>query len=318
MTRLSTPLGVLVFFAALLPLVARPTVGQDSQQAIGGNAPGVLQAPFPALPAAHQAYLDQVLNYWEQSSSKIKRYRCKFTRWQYDPVFGPGFDPKSGLVPAKTIATGILQYAEPDKGMYELEKIYDYAPPAKPGDEPRYQPREGEAGEKWICDGESVFEFDFTNKRLVDRQLPPEIRGTTIADGPLPFVFGAQADKIKQRYWVRIITPPNAKGEYWLEAYPKTQRDAANFKKVEVIIDEKDFLPKAIQIFDRNFEPRTNPSRTAFTFEEREINWNVNFEMLNIFFRAFYKPATPSGWKREVHKYEEPIADNTRVSLPQR
>ena len=33
------------------------------------------------------------------------------------------------------------------------------------------------------------------------------MRGEAIADGPIPFISGAKADKMKQRYWIRDITP---------------------------------------------------------------------------------------------------------------
>src|SRR5262245_5602551 len=47
------------------------------------------QPPFPPLPEDHQKYLDEILRYWEQSSSDTKRYQCNFERWEYEPVFGP-------------------------------------------------------------------------------------------------------------------------------------------------------------------------------------------------------------------------------------
>jgi hypothetical protein len=123
----------------------------------------------------------------------------------------------------------------------------------------------------------------------------------------LPFLFGAEAAKIKQRYWIRPLPiPPEVKGEYWLEAFPKTRQDAANYQKVHVIIDHKDFLPKALIIFDRNFDPARNPARTTFSFENRDVNWSVALEQLNIFHQEFYEPRAPLGWKKVVEKYQMP------------
>jgi hypothetical protein len=47
-------------------------------------------------------------------------------------------------------------------------------------------------------------------------------------------LFGAKAEKIKERYWVRAVHPPQGKEgqEYWIQAYPKRRQDAANFKMV--------------------------------------------------------------------------------------
>ena len=72
-------------------------------------------------------------------------------------------------------------------------------------------------------------------KQLIERKLPPEMQGKAIADGPLPFVFGAKADQLKRRYWMRDITPEEDIGKrIWLEAVPKLQQDAANFQKATI------------------------------------------------------------------------------------
>jgi TIGR03009 family protein len=195
----------------------------------------------------------------------------------------------------------------PDKGMFKVEKIMDYAPPVNPGEKAKYVPRQEGTGEWWICDGQSVFEHDAKNKELIQRELPPQMRGKAIAEGPLPFLFGAEREKIKQRYWIQPLPmPPDVKGEYWLEAYPKTRQDAANYQKVHVIIDHSDFLPKGLVIFDRNFDPVRNPTRTTLTFDNRQVNWSVALDRLNIFYREFYEPKVPFGWKKRIEKYDAP------------
>ena len=265
------------------------------------------QPPFGPLPPEHEKYLDQILEYWEFSSSKIERYRCRFHRWEYDPVFGPRDT-------YKTLSEGVIKYAAPDKGLFQVERMRHYSPPEREGGESKYVERPNEHGEFWICDGQSVFEFDYANETLKERELPPELRGKAIVDGPLPFLFGAKAESIKQRYWVRVVTPREAEGEYWLEAYPKTRHDAANYKKVEVIIDERDFLPKALQIYDVNYDVRTHPSRTVLSFENREINWReaADLDPLKLFTREFHRPSTPRGWKKVVIPYdEEPPPDSS-------
>jgi hypothetical protein len=108
-----------------------------------------------------------------------------------------------------------------------------------------------------------------------------------------------------------LPVPADIKGEYWLEAYPKTRGDAANFQKVHVIIDQADFLPKGLVLFDKNFNARTNPARTTFTFENREVNWNIVLDKVAIWKEKpwneqFFKPTTLPGWKKVVEKYESP------------
>lgn len=257
-------------------------------------------APFPPLNAQEQKFLDDVLNYWEQRSKAVERYRCTFRRWDYDPVFGPGNT-------FKTYSDGSIKYSAPDKGMYKVENIQHWTAPTQAGGKPSYTKRPDEVGEHWICDGRSVFEHDFKNKQLIQRELPPQMQGKAIAEGPLPFLFGADAAKIKQRYWIHPLpVPADVKGEYWLEAFPKLRQDAVNYQKVHVIIAQDDFLPKGLVIFDRNFDAARNPARSTFTFENREVNWNVTLQALVPWGREFFEPATPLGWKKVVEKYDVP------------
>jgi hypothetical protein len=72
---------------------------------------------------------------------------------------------------------------------------------------------------------------------------------------------------------------------------------------VHVIIDEKDFLPKAIQVFDPAYDPQKRPIRTVFTFKKREVNWNLALENLRFWEAEFYEPRTPLGWKKVVEPF---------------
>ena len=80
----------------------------------------------------------------------------------------------------------------------------------------------------------------------------PEMKGKAISDGPLPFVFGAKADQLKRRYWMRDVTPKEEVGKHiWLEAFPKFQQDAANFQSATIILNESDCLPFALRLVAR-------------------------------------------------------------------
>jgi TIGR03009 family protein len=279
---------------------------------------GMIPVQAPAwipLPAEHEKYLDQVLGYWQESSAKIKRYRCRFTRWEYDGVF-MARDAKTGEMPAKTQSSGVLKYAAPDKGLFRVEQMLHYTPATKPGERAQYTTHPDDRGEQWICDGKSVFAFDHQKRQLIQTELPPDMQGRAIVDGPLPFMFGAEAAKIKQRFWIRVITPKDAKGEYWLEAVPKTRTDAANFRMLHVIIDEQDFLPKAMAMFDRNYDEVRNPTCTNYVFEKREVNWNETLDKINIFAREFWEPATPLGYKKIVERYDATPAERLVTPTP--
>ncbi|MHB1034273.1 MAG: TIGR03009 domain-containing protein [Pirellulales bacterium] len=243
---------------------ARPNPSQAAPQPVENPAARRVapapQEPFQLTPQ-QQAALDLVLRAWEQRSAKVDTFKCSFTRWEYDPVFGPT-DPNA----PKNVSQGNLKYKTPDKGMFRVA---------------------GTTPEQWVCDGKSIFEFNYTKRELIERKLPPDMQGKAIVDSPLPFLFGAQADRLKQRYFMRIL-PASQKGQILLEAYPRFRQDAANFRKTELLLTEKDMLPFALQIFLPN-----GKSRTVYQFENVSIN-----NILDIF--DFSSPRTPLGWKKIV------------------
>jgi TIGR03009 family protein len=252
-------------------------------QAPAARATGVRQLPAPAeqsqapfqLTPQEEAHLDWVLNTWQQQSDKVTTFGCNFTRWEYDAVFG---DPNK----ASFIDQGRIEYRRPDKGMLHVQN-----------------PKERE--EKWVCDGTSIFEYDYANKQLVQHKLPPELQGKAIQESPLPFIFGAEADKLKQRYFLRIVTPPDAQDkQIWLEAFPRLQGDAATFSRVELILTREDIRPHALQIHAPNGQ-----NRTVYQFNEVVVN-----DPLGIIKGYPFRAATPAFWKKVVE--EAPSAQVTR------
>lgn len=276
------------------PNTVRPASAQQPAPQNASPRAAIKAPSFIPLSEAHQNYINKVLEYWQNRTTKVDRYRCTFERWQFDTVFGP---PNT----FKTYSTGLIRYADPDKGMFKVEKVLSYQAPRSPQEKPRHVTIEGVYGEWWVCDGKSVFEYDFTNERLIQQILPAELQGKAIKNGPLPFLFGADAAEIKSRYWLQVITPSNVKDAVWLEAYPKSQADAANYLKIHIIIDRRDFLPKGLVVFDRSFVKGKNHSRTVFNFRDREENFNTTFEALKIWEKNFYEPSLPSGWKKIVN-----------------
>jgi TIGR03009 family protein len=275
-------------------------------EAIGPLAPqGPQQPSWIPLDPGHEKWVNQVLQYWETRSSKIKALTCQFRKWEYDPVFGP--KEADGRTPnfkaPLTIAEGEIKYAAPDKGKFQVTKLSRYAgPPTMPGGDPQYAVQDASFSEHWVSDGKSVFEYDSRNKRLIQRELPPEMQGKAIADGPLPFLFGARAETIRARYWVRGL-PQGGKGKYWLEAVPKSRQDAQNFKAVTIVLDEKTYLPELLEVLAPNYDSKTNPARTTYQFTQHDVvDDNLDYQellkKLNPFKTAFYAPKLPSGWTR--------------------
>ena len=290
------------------PGQGQPGQGQlgQGQPALGPPAPG--QPAWYPLPPEHEKHLNEVLKFWEFQAAQIQRYRCKFTRWEYDPIILPK-DPET----AAAVANGNIQFAAPDKGLFKVEKLWKIAleqqgktsvPVFKDG-KPEYVAQKEVLGEHWVCDGKSIFQFDSLNKQLIKRALPPDMQGKQITEGPLPFLFGAKAQAIKERYWIHVVSPPPKPNHFWLEAIPKRRAEAADFKAVHVVIDDTEFLPTAL-ILDLRAG-----GRTTYEFSNREKNWNMLPAMLNPFQQQFYAPTPPSGWKLVEEPFQaEPAPAN--------
>lgn len=272
---------------AAAPVQARPVGIQGVVTQQGPQVP-----PWFPLAPDHEKRLNEILNFWEHKTSAVERYRCNFRRYEYEMA-------RLGKV-WKTYTEGKIQYASPDKGLFKVEVIKHRTPPKQPGGEPGWQDQVGGPREHWICDGESIFEFNYPLKQIIVRPLPPGMKGKQIAEGPLPFMFGAKAAQIKRRFWVREVTPPNSEKEFHLQAIPRTLQDAQNFRELLIVIAEEDFLPQAMVLFHRN------KAKTTYVFEDREMNWNTTLEAINIFKRAFFEPVLPDrDWKKVAAPLEQ-------------
>ena len=271
---------------------------QPINQAMQGPASGPMtqpaaqqapKAPFVLSPQ-EATVLDNVLNDWEKRNKEIHTLESKFFRWKYDGVFGNG----NGNQPPAADA-GELKFSAPDKGLFLLKGKKD------------------EDSEQWLCDGKSIFQFDYKNSVVTEHVLPPELQGKAIADGPLPFVFCTEAQKLKQRYFMRIITPPTVPNEVWLEAYPRSQQQAAEFSKVEVILQfggpTKGLLPYAIQLYDPN-----GKSRTVYQLQDPVVNPPGTW--LSGLGHDWTKPSIPLFWKKRTNLPPQPVqAQGPRTAM---
>ncbi|MCA9247027.1 MAG: TIGR03009 domain-containing protein [Planctomycetales bacterium] len=239
--------------------------------------------PFFQLTQQESVLLDQILELWEGESGKVKSFKCPFERWVYDPVWGPGPDI------AMTKSMGQLKYAKPDKGMFKITDVLHYTPADDPAKPPTWNPKAGEYGEHWVCDGEAVYQFNTGQKKLIVNELPQEMRGQAIAEGPLPFLFGAEKEKLKTRYSMKVTqTQP----DIWIETLPRYREDAANYRRVTVILNREKFLPSAMRV-----ELPNGKTREVFIFHLDQSKVN---DPLDRFIGAFQQPRTPFGWTKEV------------------
>jgi TIGR03009 family protein len=266
----------LAIVAFLLPAVAGAQQSQNLQPRPGQTvAP---QAPQPLSPE-QQAALDRLLAAWEARNAAVTTWSCGFYKWEYN-AWSPADSGGERL--AFSESAGEIKYASPDKGLFRVKDSKQWN-----GETRRYEPRVGESGEHWVCNGTSIYEFRHTERQLRETKLPPELRGKAISDGPLPFVFGARSETLKKRYSMRIITPPGVADQIWLEATPRLQADAANFSKVELILQSRDLMPFAMQIYKPGGQ-----DRDVYQFDPRTSLIDKGLDMI----RDFSKPVTPLGY----------------------
>jgi TIGR03009 family protein len=275
---------------------ARPAAAVAGQPAMPKNFP---------LTQEQEARVDQILKFWEHHTAKIKTHECKFVRKNYDFVFGNRDTPI-------TIDVGTIRFMDPDKGLFRVDETYKVnAQAADP--KQRYVPQDVQFGEYWVCDGEAIFQFDARTKVLTETKLPPEMQGKAIAEGPLPFLFGAKAETMKARYWIREVTPQNnPQGEYLLEATPKRQEDAANFDHllVQLKVEQGQLLPHAMRV-DKG------PKQGYVLYEFKEHAPNHTAHRLLGFLNSFVRPSTPAGWTKVVEDWNAPPADTRQAARPQ-
>ena len=234
---------------------------------------------FPQLTAQQQAALDQLLAAWETRNASVRTWSCGFHKWEYT-----AWSPTTGTGEQLAFAesSGEIKYAAPDKGLFRVKESKQWNPETR-----RYEVRSGEAGEHWVCNGTSIYEFRHTERQLRETKLPPEMQGKAISDGPLPFVFGAKAETLRKRYVMRIITPAGVVDQVWLEALPRFQADAANFSKVELILQARDLMPFAIQIYKPGGQ-----DRDVYQFDPKTSLIDRGLDMI----RDFSRPITPLGY----------------------
>ena len=287
------------------------------------NQPRPIQQPpgFP-LSADEQERVDKILKFWEVNTSEVKTFRAEYQRLEYDPVMGPPDMPN-------TVVRGRVKYAMPDKGLMQDTKIQVFNPAAK-GKKDRYIPAKNQHGEDWVCDGKSIFMKEPSEKLLVEQPLPPHLHGKAISQGPLPFLFGAKAETMKNRFWIREVTPKdNPHGNYFLEATPKTRQDRANYEKIVVELDKQDYLlPKKMEVTVRTFRPKPAPGKPVKTLRRIDIykfgsrKVNDPADRVRGFFAKFVAPTVPKGWKRVKRDWmqtdDRPIARQPAPKLQAR
>lgn len=259
-----------------------------AQQASGNSAAQV--GPFPPLPPAQQAQLDQILLEWQKQSQSTKTLECNFTRWHYDLMAAP-----ENVHAHK--ARGVVKYASPDKGVFKVDSMLFFK--GMEGGKPTYGPIPNKFGEWWVCNGVELIEYDRDSEECTVTRLPPEMQGKQIFNSPLPFVFNLDAEQIKQRYFLNLKPSPKP-NTYLIEAFPKLQADRAQYKMVQVVLNAN-FEPDTLLMYAPNFHPKLAPQWDHYEFADTKRN-KITARLQQLFMNNFIPKKPPASWtiKQEV------------------
>jgi hypothetical protein len=133
------------------------------------------------------------------------------------------------------------------------------------------------------------------------------MQGQAIVDGPLPFLFGADAAKLKQRYWMKVDNQNQDPNQIWLIALPKFQEQAANFSQVDLILDRALQLPQAMRV------TMPNHDKHVYMFDLKSVKKNKMLDRLQQ--ALFQKPSIPFGYKHVLD--QTPVAQSDQPAQQQ-
>jgi len=212
----------------------------------------------------------QLLNDWAKGSGGITSLYGQHERHVYDTAFE-----------IEKVSNGKFWYESPDKGRIDVAAIKitpkmleeRTAPDAKVERKQNGMPYElkSDDSERWLCDGEKVYDINDAQKSAKIAHLPPELRGLNIMNSPLPFLFGMPADKAVGRYNMRI--EKDYRPDYnvvLLSAEPRWRQDKENWKSAQIYLDTKTFLPSAVKLVDA-----AGTRRTVYKFSDMKVGQRI-------------------------------------------
>jgi outer membrane lipoprotein-sorting protein len=130
-------------------------------------------------------------------------------------------------------------------------------------------------------------------------KLPPELaQNSDVQDGPLPFLLGAKADKIKARYRLEILAEDDKQVQ--LRVYPKLQDDRQNFVRAELWLAKETYLPTKLAFLE--------PNHNLVTYQFKQIWTNIEISPSD------FKGKRIEGWEIIVQQ----LAERDDPSRPRR
>lgn len=259
------------------------------------RTPQTVNTPFQLTPA-QQADVDRVLKRWEDVSKTQKRIVIDFNRFEFKPALASPANPNAPL----HIDQGKADFTSSGKWMWSIR-----------GEWVGSKVVEGQRAEKMVFDGESIYEFDYAGKVVNQHILTEDMKGEDMVRAMLPFLFGTDMNKLKNRYFIRLLKAPG-EGQICIDAWPRFLDEARNYKSARMIVDWAKMEPTGLQL--------TLPNGTdsySYEFTKVEINPKNPLDPLNLITDPF-KVKAPSGWTTHVEKMADTQMSSRSVNGPTR
>lgn len=237
-----------------------------------GAAQPVPRTPLPPpfeLSAEEAANLNSFLEKWENFSKDVKRVSCEVHVREFD---GGVFHQNSKTPIAHT--WGIFRFIAPNKLFYHVRGEFVYLGNG-PNGEPKAEWKPSSNETKIVYDGKSFTQYDYKKKVATVFPIPEEEQNQDLSlDGPFPLFFIANAERLKEKFYLKIVTPADAVGrDVWIEAYPRYAEDAQEYQKLILLMRLSDLQP----YFLRKMNPN-GKSHSDLEFQNVAINkglWGI-------------------------------------------
>ena len=233
--------------------------------------------------------LEKILNEWEAHSSKIKSISGKHLRREFIKSFA-----------VEKVSEGEFFLETPDKGRIDM-----IAKPVKGEVATRegYTLEKG-SSERWICTGEEILSFNDDDKTYTRDVLPVSMRGKNIVHSPLPFLFGMKADEAKQRFNLKLIGFNKDNTAAHIQAIPRMDTDRQNYSEAGIMLDLKQFIPRAVRLVD------PNGIETVYIFDQKYVKINDNgfLKELALKFKDPYRPSV-KGYTLQISNDVQPVGN---------
>lgn len=297
----------------------RPPSGQPGNAGPGNERPQAQRpAPRDLVIEKLPADLEQLLDEWEQKTTRIKTLHGHHHRWSYESTF---------CVEKRSF--GEFYYEAPDRGRIDMKGIEPSSREVSKKVDAQGVPYKivKPSSERYVCTGEEVVKIDDDIKEFDVFPLPKELRGVGIVNSPLPFLFGMKAEDTKRRFQLTLLS--NTPNEARLKAVPRLEMDYANYQEALIILDKQNFLPTAVKLIHRNKKPDVNKTseelgekdETVYSFSKFTINnAGLMAKIKDTFGSDPFRPSIPRDYRRMVSANAEappgskspqpPIRDN--------